>query len=85
MGLLFKSHQSSFPHHSDLSSHRRYTKHTEAQVVAYEEPGNPFTGQECRQRLGKHAPRVACVLNTYVSGPRDPCSRMPCHRGRGKE
>ena len=56
--------KSLFPHYSDLSSYRRYTKHIKPQIVAYEEPGNLFTGHECRQQLGKHAPHVLCVLNT---------------------
>ena len=56
--------KSLFPHRSDLSSYRRYTKRTKAQIVAYEEPGNLFTGQECRQQLSKHAPRVVFVPNT---------------------
>ena len=39
--------KSLFPHYSDLSSYRRYTKHTKAQIVACEEPGNLFTSQDC--------------------------------------
>ena len=62
-GVLFKSHEVIVPA-CDLSSYRRYTKHIKTQIVAYEEPGNPFTGQECRQQLGRHASHVVCVLNT---------------------
>ena len=56
--------KSQFPHHCNLSSYRRYTKHIKAQIVAYVELGNPFTGQECRQQLGKHVSHVVCVLST---------------------
>ena len=69
MGCFSNLIKTSLPHQSDLSSCRRYTKHTKAQIVAYEEPGNPFTGQEFRQQLGKQASRVMCVLNERPQEP----------------
>jgi len=58
-GVLFKSHQVIVP-----VSLRPELLETRTQIVAYEEPGNLFTSQECRQQLGKHAPHVVCVLDT---------------------
>ena len=57
-GVLFKPHQVIVP-----VSLRPELLETRTQI-AYEEPGNLFTSQECRQQLSKHAPHVVCVLDT---------------------
>ena len=53
-GVLLKSHQLVVP--ASLQPEllqkihiKRKRKHIKAQIVAYEEPGNPSTGQKCRQ------------------------------------